>query len=252
MSKIQPVQAIERAFAVLETFSYKDRELGITEIGRMINLPKPTVSRLVATMEGLGYLRKNEDTKRYLLGSKILTLGSIAKTSYDIVSISTTVLKKLRNDSRETVYINIIDKNERVCLDCFSGLNAVRIAVEIGQRAPLYAGADSRMLLASLSDNELEDYLKNTPLKYFTPNTITDPEELRRKIIEDRESECTFSAGECHQGSVCVTAPIKNGEGKIIASLSIAFPEIGGVSFKSIEAYKIAVKNAAREISQLT
>jgi DNA-binding IclR family transcriptional regulator len=252
ITKIQPVQAIERAFAILEAFSYKNGELGITEISRMINLPKPTVSRLVATMEGLGYLRQNEDTKKYLLGSKILSIGNIAKTSYNIVEISTTVLKKLRNEIRETVFINVIDGNERVCIDSFPGLNAARIAVEIGQRSPLYAGADSRMLLASLSDNDLEEYLKNTHFRCFTPNTITDPEELRRKIIEDRERGFSFSSGECHQGSVCVTAPIKDVEGKIVASLSIAFPELKGASIKSIEAYKIAVINAALEISQLT
>jgi DNA-binding IclR family transcriptional regulator len=51
---------------------------------------------------------------------------------------------------------------------------------------------------------------------------------------------------------MCVSAPIKNSEGKIIASLSIAFPELGGVSLNTIEAYKIAVKDAAREISLLT
>jgi DNA-binding IclR family transcriptional regulator len=252
MSKMQPVQALERAFVVLETFSCNNRELGITEISNMIKLPKPTVSRLVATMEGLGYLRKNEETKKYLLGSKLLRLGNIAKASYNIREISSAILKKLRDEVRETVFINVIDRNERVCLDCLLGPNVTRITVTIGQRAALYAGADSRMLLASLNDNELEDYLRNTPLKCFTPNTITDPQELRKKIIEDREKGWSFSIGECNRGSACVTAPIKNGEDEIIASLSIAFPELKDLSSKYIDFYRIAVINAAQEISQLT
>lgn len=81
ISKVRPVHTLERAFAVLETFSYKHEKRGITEISQMLNLPKPTISRLVATMEGLGYLRKNETTKRYRLGAKLLRIGNIAKAS---------------------------------------------------------------------------------------------------------------------------------------------------------------------------
>jgi DNA-binding IclR family transcriptional regulator len=166
------------------------------------------------------------------------------------VYLAAPVLQRLRDQVQETVYIDVMDGDDRVCIDSLPGLNAVRTFVEVGQRSPLYVGADSRMLLASLSDQEFEAYLKRTKQTPFTPNTITDPEELRRVVAESRERGCSYSVGEFHPGSACVSAPIRDGAGRTEGVISVSFPEMKATPGQ-VEIYRSAVIWAAREISGL-
>ncbi|MFZ5634400.1 MAG: IclR family transcriptional regulator [Bacillota bacterium] len=250
MSKIPSVQSLERAFSLLEAFAPANNELGISELSRKIDLPRPTVSRLVATLEKQGYLRQNKETKKYSLGLKLLHLGAVVQAGLYLKDIAGPVLLRLRDQLRETVYIDVVDGDDRVCIDSLPGLNAVRTIVEVGQRSPLYAGADSRMLLSSLSDEEFEAYLKRTRLASYTPNTITDPDQLRRVVSEIRRLGYSYSVSEFHPGSACVSAPIRDGSGKIVAAVSVSFPELK-TQPEHVEMYKEAVMEAAREISSL-
>lgn len=247
---IPSVQSLERAFALLETFAPSNNELGISELSLRLNLPRPTVSRLVATLEGLGYMRQNKSTKKYSLGLKLLYLGAVVQAGFQLKDIAAPVLQKLRDKLKETVYIDVIDGDERVCIYSLSGLYAVRSVVEIGQRSPLYVGADSRMLLASLSEEEFDAYLQRTRLIQYTASTITKPEELRKVVAESRNLGYAFSLSEFHMGSACISAPIRYGDGKTVAAVSVSFPEIKA-TMPQIDIYRAAVIEAANEISTL-
>lgn len=250
MSKIPSVQSLDRAFSLLEAFAPANNELGISDLSRKINLPRPTVSRLVATLEKLGYLRQNKETKKYSLGLKLLHLGAVVQAGLHLKEIAAPVLVRLRDKLKETVYIDIIDGDERVCIDSLPGLHAVRTIVEVGQRSPLYVGADSRMLLASLGDEEFEAYLKRTKLIPYTPNTITDPDVLRQVVSESRRSGYSYSVSEFHPGSACISAPIRDGSEKIAGAVSVSFPELK-VNSEYVDMYKPAIIEAALEISRL-
>lgn len=250
MGKIPSVQSLERAFALLEAFGPGNNELGISDLSRIVSLPRPTVSRLVATLEGLGYLRQNSETKKYSLGLKLLHLGAVVLAGLDLKDIAAPVLHRIRNNLKETVYLDIIDGDERVCISSLPGLHPVRSVVEIGQRSPLYAGADSRMLLSSLTDEEFEAYLKRTKLIQFTPNTITNPEILKKVVSESKKTGYSYSVSESHAGSACISAPLKNAGGNIVGALSVSFPELKAKS-PYVELYKAAVIEAALEISCL-
>lgn len=250
MSKIPSVQSLERAFSLLEAFMPANNELGISELSRKVDLPRPTVSRLVATLEKLGYVRQNKETKKYLLGLKLLHLGAAVQAGLQLKEIAGPVLARLRDKLRETVYIDVMDGDDRVCIDSFPGLNAVRTIVEVGQRSPLYAGGDSRMLLSSLSDKELDAYLKRTELAPYTPETITDPETLKRVVSEIRKKGYSRSVNEFSPGSACISAPVRNANGKIVAAVSVSFPESkAGTEYE--EVCRPEVMGAALEISRL-
>lgn len=250
MGKIPGVQSLERAFSLLEAFTPAKSELGISDLSRMINLPRPTVSRLVATMESLGYLKQNKGTKKYSLGLKLLHLGSVVQAGLTLTDIAAPVMQKLRDTLKETVYMDVMDGDERVCIYSLPGLHAVRTVVEVGQRSPLYVGGDSRMLLASLGEEEFNAYIKRTTLEPHTPNTITDPEILRKAVAESRRSGFSYSVSEFHAGSACISAPIRDGGAKIVGVVSVSFPELNAKT-PYVEIYKSAVMDAALEVSRL-
>lgn len=249
MSKIPSVQSLERAFALLEAFAPNNQEQGISDLSRKVDLPRPTVSRLVATLEGLGYLRQNKDTKKYSLGPKLIYLGSVVQAGFSLMDVAAPMLHKLRDQLKETVYIDVIDGDERVCIASLPGLHAVRTVVDPGQRSPLYAGGDSRMLLSSLSDDKIDAYLKRVMIKPFAPNTVIDPERLRELVREIRRTGYSFSVSEFHPGSACISAPIRDSSGNIVAALSVSFPEMKAEP-RYIETYRSAVVETALQISR--
>ncbi|MFZ5649134.1 MAG: IclR family transcriptional regulator [Bacillota bacterium] len=249
MSKIPSVQSLERAFSLLEAFAPNNAEQGISDLSRKVNLPRPTVSRLVATLESLGYLRQNKDTKKYSLGPKLIYLGTVVQAGFNLMEVAAPVLHKLRDNLKETVYIDVIDGDERVCIASLPGLHAVRTVVEPGQRSPLYAGADSRMLLSSFSDSWIDQYLKRVSIKHFAPNTVSDPGKIKDLIKEIRSAGYSFSVSEFHPGSACISAPVRDSSGNLVAALSVSFPEMKATP-PYIESYKTAVTGAALEISR--
>lgn len=244
------IQSIEKAFALLERFSHRKKEYSVSKLSQELGLPRPTVSRIIGTLAGLGYLKQNSETKRYALGLKFLHLASIVQESFILRDIATPVLHRLRDLLSETVYIDVRDGRDRVCIESFQGLEQVRTFVEIGQRSPLYIGADSLMLLASLSDEEIDEYLKTVQLVPYTENTIVDPDVLMAKIREAKENGYTYSVGEYHPGSACLSAPVKDRTGKIVACISVSFPTSRAVP-SYIDIYRSSIVNAAKEISTL-
>lgn len=247
---MKEIQSIEKAFAILEKFSHRKKEFSVTELSQDLGLPRPTVSRIIGTLAGLGYLKKSSDTKRYTLGLKFLHLASIVQESLVLRDIATPVLHRLRDLLSETVYIDVRDGWERVCIESFQGLEQVRTFVEIGQRSPLHIGADSLMLLTSLADEEIDEYLEKVQLVPYTENTIVDPLVLRVKIREAKEKGYTYSAGEYHPGSACLSAPIRDRAGKIVACIAISFPTSRAVP-SYINIYRDSIISAALEISTL-
>lgn len=244
------IHSIEKAFALLEQFSHRKQEYSVSELSQELGLPRPTVSRIIGTLTGLGYLKQNSETKRYTLGFKFLNLASIVQESLSLRDIATPVLHRLRDLLSETVYIDIRDGWDRVCIESFQGREQVRSVVEIGQRSPLYSGADSLMLLASLSDEEIDEYLKNVQFVSYTENTIVESDVLLSRLSEAKEKGYTYSVGEYHPGSACLSAPVKDRTGKIVASVAVSFPTSRAVP-SNVDVYKAAIISAAMEISVL-
>lgn len=243
------VQSVDRALSILEAFSPQVRELGIAEISEAVGLARPTVSRLVTTLCQRGYLAQNQHNRKYRLGVKLLYLGNVVRDAMDVVVVARPVLREINQQYGETAYIDIYDGEERLCVETFEGTQNLRTVVPVGQRAPLYAGSDSRVLLAGKPDSWIRAYLTKTPLVPFTENTIIDPQRLQEEIERIRREGVAVSWSECTQGSVGISSPIFDHEGKTIAALSMSLPQARATA-AIVEEYKRVVKQAALRVSE--
>ncbi len=243
------VKALERALDILEAFSIEKSEMSLTELSGKVNLSPATVSRLLQTLVKRGYLTQNPANKKYRLSFKFLDLVAIIYAGMDLHQAAFPVLRRLRDKLKETVYLDVIKGDERVCIMSLSGTHPVRTYVPLGQRSPLYAGADSRLLLASWDDEDIEAYFNRVELKRFASNTITDREKLWEEIRFIRLTNISFSVNEFHQGSACISAPVRDHSGKVVAALSVSFPD-SRADKNNIENYIAAVGGAARSLSE--
>jgi len=218
------VRSVVRALQILEQFTYGKEELSLTEIAENLGLSKPTVLRLADTLAEFGFLVRGDVDKKYRLGNKLFYLGSLVLNQMELRKVVMPVMESLRNITGETVHLNVREGNERICLEEIESIHELRTIVKIGQRSPLYAGASAKVLLAFQEDDEIERVLKQS-LKRITDNTITDSKVLRVEIERIRQQGYALSMGERIVGAVAISAPILDYTGKMVASLSIGYPE---------------------------
>lgn len=220
MKEKETVQSLDRAFGVLNIFTFERPELTLSEIASAVSLPMSTASRLLTSLLQVGALRK--DGKTYSLGYKLFHLGSIAALQFDMGTIVEPMMKELADLTGERVTLSVLSDKQRVCIKLIKSKKLVDQQITVGEPQPLYAGSVGKVLLAYQSDDYIEEYFHSVALEPMTPNTITDINLLKRDFIKIRADGYCFSQGERISHAYSASAPIFNIDGKIAACLSIA------------------------------
>jgi DNA-binding IclR family transcriptional regulator len=237
-----------RAIDLLEAFTAHAPALSLKDISEITGLHKATALRLLKTLAVRGFVNKDPLTSRYSLGFKLLSMAEIAKGESVLVSQALPALRKVRDALDETVFISVRVGDHRIDIEQVEGLQETRQVKRLGQEYPLYAGAPSKLLLAWMSDPEIENYLARTPLKPFTPRTIVDPIALRAEVAKIRKLGYSEGSDETRSGGASASAPITRPDGGILAAVTLTAPRhrfTAALRKKSI----VAIQDAAQEIS---
>jgi DNA-binding IclR family transcriptional regulator len=134
------------------------------------------------------------------------------------------LMRELRDDIGEAVNLIIPDGKEAMYIEKVDTLQPVRVYTRIGRRAPLYAGACPRILLAFLPIDMQTQYLSETKLLPIASGTITDLAELEQILDDSRRYGFSVSHHELEDGTSAVAAPVFDFTGQVIAGLSVAGP----------------------------
>lgn len=245
------INSVVKALNILECFSYENKELKLTEIAKMLDMPKSTTSNLIYTLEGMGYIELLEDSGKFKLGSKLIKVGQICEASTDVLSISKIYMKKLRDEYNENVRLTIPYYNDEV-LECMSvekvdGFNDINISSHFGKLLPLHCTAAGRVLLAFVQENILIETLKNIELDKKTEYTITKTEDLLKKIESIRQQGFSTVVEEGELGIISIAAPIFNYRDEVVGAISIIAPTARVIKKK--EEMINELKNKCMEVS---
>lgn len=226
MSADQSMQTISRTIQILRSFSREEKELSLAEFHHKLGLSKSSLQRILNTLVNYGFLEKDEKRKTYRLGNELYYLGKLVEEHSHLLTVTRPYLKAIRDRFGESVYLNIIENNERKCIALEEGKHDLMTISYIGQTSPLHAGASAKLLLAFLPADKLGQYIEQTPLKPITDRTIVDQERLLTEVKDIREKGYASSSGERVVGVCSVSAPILNRWGEVIAGISISAPMI--------------------------
>ncbi len=141
------VEAVERALEILNCFSENAPVVSLKQISEATGFYKSTILRLAASLERYGYLTRQVDG-RFRLGTAVISLGDIARRSFDISSVVRPIIEELRDQFNESVAFYTHSGNKRICLYRANANRAIRHQLEEGLRLPLDKGAAGRILLA--------------------------------------------------------------------------------------------------------
>jgi IclR family transcriptional regulator, acetate operon repressor len=218
------LQVLERAFAVLEAFTEFHPEWATSDLARYLDLPIPTVHRLLAALARLGYVTKDEQSRRFRLGGAAMQLGARAQAGNDLGALARLALRQLSKVTDETAVLTVLnhERNRSVCLERVETSQPLRLSVQPGRELPLHAGASQKALLAFMPDREI-DRLLERPLERLSADTITEPGRLRRDLEAIRERGWASSHEETNIGSWGIAVPVI-AEDDVVCAVGIAGP----------------------------
>lgn len=219
-------QSIIKALSLLDFFTEETPELSLKEITERVQMPKPTVYRLLASLEYCGFLTKTKDSeydKRYRLGLKLMGLGQLVSEQLELRKIALPYMKKLVNEINEVVHLVIVNHNEAVYIEKVESTHAVRLYTRIGKRSPLYLGSGPKLLLAFLPEDKKDQILSESQLCNLDQHPLN-KEQLKMELANIKKAGYAISYGEQDEGTIGISFPIYDYYGKVIASLAVSGP----------------------------
>ncbi|MCL5962178.1 MAG: IclR family transcriptional regulator [Chloroflexi bacterium] len=243
------VQAVDRAVAILDSFSSGDEELGITELSDRVGLHPATVHRLLCTLEHRRLIEQDQKSSKYRLGFKLFELGSLVSNALDVRKMAHPYLLELVERGGETAHLMVLEGRDIVFVDKVESANPFRMVSQIGKRLPAHCSGAGKCLLARLPDRDLEAILAGAPLPNLTPKSITELGGLRQHLSQVRLQGFAVDDEETQAGLRCIGAPIFDHSGKAVAAISISGP-VARVSKKQIPFFVQLVRGTAQDISR--
>jgi DNA-binding IclR family transcriptional regulator len=244
------VDSIARALKVLEVLSRIRRPLKLAEIAAGAEMDSTTAFRVVFTLESIGYLKRDADTKRYSLGWKLLSQGMAALNSSAVVERAQPVIEELFVRSGETADLCIRDGLEAVVVLLNKTPDIVNVYHRVGVHLPLHCCAVGKALLSDCTPEGIREVIGDDALPRVTSKTITDPVELAAEIETVRRKGYAVADQELEPNIRGVAAAVRDGGGRIVAAASLTVT-IARMSREEMEATLAPqVVAAAREISR--
>ena len=245
------IPSIKRAFDVLELFLKGTSELSVPEIVAQLNFPRTTAYEIVNTLLACGYLTTVEgQPSRVSLGFKLFELGSVYAVNVDLISEGRRVAKGLAAKCDETIQIAVRDRTEVFFIAKADCSKMVRLVSTVGSRLPAHCTAVGKMLLSSLSDEEIVDlYECQEQLPHMTANSITSVPKLLQELEMIRRRGLAYDDCESNIDVRCVAAPIYDDKGEMVAAMSFSVP-ITRMSLGKQDELAGIVRKGAEEISR--
>ncbi len=198
-----------------------------------LNLPKPTVHRLLATAEAEGFFQRDIDGRSYGPGRRMRRLSINTLSSQRVRAERLRILKALAGDVGETCNLAAPDRDGMVYIDRVETHWPLRIQLPVGTQVPFHCTASGKMYMSSLRAEKLRRLLSAIALERRTRQTLTTPGALVQEITATRERGYSTDDEEFMDGMAAMAVAVRDDQGRLLTTLSIHAPvqrhDLGGL-----------------------
>jgi IclR family transcriptional regulator, pca regulon regulatory protein len=213
------LEALARGLRVIEAFSRERRPLTLADVAKLVELPRASVRRTLATLVHLGYA--DTDERLFRLTPRILDLASAYLASNTISGIVQPAVERMSLEVGEACSAAVLDGADVVMIAHAAPKRVIDVSTQIGFRLPAFATSLGRVLLAALDDDALDASLAGIQPRKLTPATVVDKRALRRAIVKARADGFAFADQEAEIGFRSISVPLRRRDGKVVASLNV-------------------------------
>jgi DNA-binding IclR family transcriptional regulator len=241
------VPALQRGLALLEHLAAEPAGATLSELGTALSLSPTSVFRIACALEELGYLHRDEKTKRFAVTQKLLLLGQPHSGNRSLVECAIEPMRRMLAATGETTQLCCRAEAECVVIEQLPALHPFKYIVDLGSRPPAYCCAPGKAMLAFLPSDTLDAVLPQIRFERHTAHTITNRRGFLAELERVRTRGYALDRGEHFDGIHCVAAPLLDRHGHAIAAITIAGPatRIPEDSFEKIGRLIIEAANDA-------
>lgn len=245
------VKSLYKSLKVLECFSAKTPELGVTEIGKMLGIYKSNVHNLMTTLEAAGYVYKNPINSKYGLTNKMLEFSYVVTSQLTYQDVVYHVMKRITDEIGEMLYFGV--PHGPYVLYMFNAYPKLYdhnypIRSIMGEKAPMYCTSLGKAMLSTMDESEIRERL-NLEKESFTIHTLIDDEAIIADVKKTRERGYAIDDIEHENNVRCVGVAITDRTQKLIGGLSIS-GAARNFDDEKVEKYGKILLDAAFEIQK--
>jgi len=217
----QAFVSLEKALDILSAFAPEVEEQTAQQIAQTMGYPLSSTYKYLEVLLRKGFLAKNSESKKYMLGQALLQMGSFCVAGKRLSEVARDEMRSLTRSTGETTMLTVIKGSDAMCLEKVESRQLIKVGMKRGATRPLHAGGTAKMLLAHQSKSFITRYLNQVPLVALTDETIIERKQLERELDTIRKSGFAYSNSEVEQGVLSVGAPIFDRKKKVVAVLAI-------------------------------
>lgn len=219
VEKNENVRAVGRALEILLAFTEDAPELSAGELLKRVDLSRPTLYRLLYTLEEHGFLVSVGEPQRFRLGSSVARLAHVWQSTLDLSTLAEPVLRRIWQATSETVALFVPQGNMRLCVAELPSPQPLNFKRGVGYTERIVRGATGRAILA---------YMEPTPeqLRNYAHGTGVDLKDLEAELAATRKRGYSTSRSELISGAVAVAVPILDRHGRVAGSMGVFGPEV--------------------------
>jgi DNA-binding IclR family transcriptional regulator len=208
-----------RLLEILFAFRPGRSVLSLAELVRETGLPHATARRLARELVAAGALDRRDDG-RFAVGLRLWQLGTLAPRAESLRALARPFIDDLYTALGQHVQLAVLADDHAVIIERVSAPHAVGLTSRMGGRLPLHCSGVGKVLLSHADPGVVEPIL-TAKLSRYTPHTNVDPGSLRRELAACRRTGVALVREELTAGADSVATRIVDGEGHVIAAMSV-------------------------------
>ena len=241
--------AIERVMEIVEMVSASPRPPSPADIAWQLDIPKPTVHRLLHQLQSDGYLQVNM-RGQVVPDERLVTIARGVLYTSRHKALRQSILRRLSAEVDETCGISLADGVEMVYYDRVQSNWPLQIHLPNGMHSPVWCTASGKLYLSTIPNPRRARIIASLPLQRMTHRTIVEPAALEAAVQSISRTELGIDDEEFIAGMVAVSVPIKDSQGRSYAFLYVHAPTLRK-NIDDLRAFEPAMRRAADDLAQL-
>ena len=219
--KIETIVMVEKALTVLDLLRTSKEKMGVNEIAKICDFTPSTTHRILKTLEKSGWVFQLSDD-RYIAGEKLSFMLEKDNLYLALKDVASIVMQKYSQEYSQAMNLVIREGQDCYILHQSRTNRLVDYVPPLHAKMPFHASGGGKILLSELPENLTKQLLENSELTALTPNTISDKSLLWEEIQKVAERGYAFDFKESTDFACCISVPVRDRKGTIIAALSFS------------------------------
>src|SRR6201989_1086046 len=216
------VQSVDRALVIIETLAEDDEGYRLSDLAVRTGLSTSTVHRLLATLEKRRFVHFDRHESKWHVGAQSFAVGATFARPRNFVAQAMPYLRKLRDLTRETANLAVVDDESIIVLTRMESREIMRSLTKLGGRVAMVASGVGKAVLATYSDEDVNAIIRHHGLPRMTEKAIVRPGELFRELERIRRQGYAVDDEEACMGLRCIASVVYNDCSEPLAAISVS------------------------------